>query len=97
MGQSKLAARIRSDAKDARRIQTKIDSWLQLKPDQRKKLDEAALVFSEVKSHDFSWRGFALVLQAELKDFPPGFQHVKTWFTTNYPELFEHGHRQTDT
>ena len=97
MASSQLSARIRKGATEAFRVQSKIDSWLRQNPKQRPRLDEAANVFAEVRSHDFGWRGFASILAGELPDFPSGHQHVKTWFTNNYPELFGYEHREKDS
>jgi len=85
---SQLLVRIRNEAASAVRMQSKIDSWLRANPKEKKRLDEAAQVFFEVRSHNFGWRGFAKILSDELKDFPAGHQHVKAWFVRNHPELF---------
>ena len=43
------------------------------------------------RTSNFGWRKFAKVLEEELPDFPPGYQHVQAWFQRTYPERFNNG------
>ena len=84
----KIGERVRDAAKSVRVQESKLDVWLRQHPEHEKDLDDAAKAFAQARTNKFGWRRFASVLQAELPDFPPGFQHVQIWFTKRYPELF---------
>jgi len=87
----KLGDKIRHAATRSVRKSAKIDAWLQIHPDLRERLDEAAEVFAVTRTSNFGWRKFAKVLEEELPDFPPGYQHVQAWFQRTYPERFNNG------